>query len=210
MHPISTDGSPPPSDVVSSLPSPKRPLDEVSADKAPVSKERRLASPDGSTPAAQTSVPGEVSAASSTACVSAAAEETTSFRLFSNDDTPEACRSLITLKNIFSKQLPKMPKEYIVRLVLDRRHLTLALMKGSRIIGGVCYRPYFEQRFAEIAFLAISAHEQVRGFGTLLMNELKHHVQPQGVQQYAARSGSPAYDCALSASRNRIFFNLRG
>ena len=29
---------------------------------------------------------------------------------------------LITLKNIFGKQLPKMPKEYIVRLVMDRRH----------------------------------------------------------------------------------------
>lgn len=27
---------------------------------------------------------------------------------------------LIALKNIFAKQLPKMPKEYIVRLVMDR------------------------------------------------------------------------------------------
>ncbi|CAM9331737.1 unnamed protein product, partial [Ectocarpus fasciculatus] len=107
-----------------------------------------------------------------------------SFKLFTNDDSDEACRALITLKNIFSKQLPKMPKEYIVRLVLDRRHVTLALVKGARIIGGVCYRPYFEQRFAEIAFLAISASEQVRGFGTSLMNELKSRVQPQGIEYF--------------------------
>ena len=32
---------------------------------------------------------------------------------------------LVTLKNIFAKQLPKMPKEYISRLVLDRRHVSL-------------------------------------------------------------------------------------
>ena len=108
-------------------------------------------------------------------------EEPTAFRVFTNDNSDESCVALITLKNIFSKQLPKMPKEYIVRLVFDRRHVTLALLKGKRIIGGVCYRPYFDQHFAEIAFLAISAAEQVRGYGTLLMNQLKSHVQPKGM-----------------------------
>lgn len=108
-------------------------------------------------------------------------KEPVTFSLFSNDDSDETCRALIILKNIFSKQLPKMPKEYIVRLVFDRRHVTLALKRGPHIIGGVCYRPYFDQHFAEIAFLAVSANEQVRGFGTMLMNELKHHVQPQGI-----------------------------
>ena len=88
-------------------------------------------------------------------------DEILNFKVITNDDTDSSCRYLIILKNIFSKQLPKMPKEYIVRLVLDRRHVTLALLKGKKIIGGVCYRPYFEQKFAEIAFLAISANEQV-------------------------------------------------
>jgi hypothetical protein len=32
----------------------------------------------------------------------------------------------------------------------------------GRIVGGVCYRPYFDQKFAEIAFCAISGQEQVR------------------------------------------------
>jgi histone acetyltransferase len=31
-------------------------------------------------------------------------------------------KMLIDLKNIFSRQLPKMPKEYIVKLVFDRNH----------------------------------------------------------------------------------------
>ena len=36
---------------------------------------------------------------------------------------------LIGLKNIFSKQLPNMPKEYIARLVLDRRHKWVARLQ---------------------------------------------------------------------------------
>jgi hypothetical protein len=39
-------------------------------------------------------------------------------------------------QNIFSRQLPKMPKDYIVRLVFDRRHISLAILRLGRIIGG--------------------------------------------------------------------------
>jgi hypothetical protein len=52
-----------------------------------------------------------------------------------------------------------MPKEYIVRLVFDRRHRAVALCRGNLVIGGICYRPYPSQRFAEIAFCAIMATE---------------------------------------------------
>jgi hypothetical protein len=85
---------------------------------------------------------------------------------------------LVALKNIFSKQLPKMPREYIVRLVLDHRHVSLAICRQGRVIGGICYRPYYDMRFGEIAFCAINSNEQVKGYGTILMNELKAHVQP--------------------------------
>lgn len=100
------------------------------------------------------------------------------FEVVTNDHTDDSVVKLIALKNIFSRQLPKMPKEYIVRLVFDYRHYSLAIKKNDRIIGGICYRPYFEQRFGEIAFCAINSTEQVRGFGTMLMNQLKAFVQP--------------------------------
>lgn len=84
-----------------------------------------------------------------------------------------ACR-LIALKNVFSKQLPNMPREYIARLVLDRRHRSVALCKGKcSALGGITYRPFHEQAFAEIAFCAVAANEQVKGFGTRLMNYAK-------------------------------------
>lgn len=43
---------------------------------------------------------------------------------------------LLLKQNIFSRQLPKMPKDYIVRLVFDRRHISLAILRLGRIIGG--------------------------------------------------------------------------
>jgi hypothetical protein len=55
------------------------------------------------------------------------------FETFTNDGSAISNEALINLKNIFSRQLPKMPKEYIVRLVFDRRHISLAILKQGRI-----------------------------------------------------------------------------
>jgi len=74
------------------------------------------------------------------------------YRLVHNDRTSVNLIDLIHLKNIFSRQLPKMPKPYIVRLVFDRQHRSLCIVKNKKIIGGICYRPFSSQRFAEIVF----------------------------------------------------------
>mmetsp|Transcript_29602 Transcript_29602/g.51104 ORF Transcript_29602/g.51104 Transcript_29602/m.51104 type:complete len:438 (-) Transcript_29602:289-1602(-) len=109
------------------------------------------------------------------------------FQVFKNEGletSDETLETLVLLKNVFAKQLPKMPKDYIVRLVFDRRHESLALLKGGQAIGGVCYRSYPDQGFSEIAFCAITASEQVRGYGTLLMNNLKEHLKKQGIEYF--------------------------
>ena len=88
-------------------------------------------------------------------------------------------------KKIFATQLPKMPREYIVRLVMDRKHKTLIILKnGTTPVGGICYRPNYTQKFAEIAFCAIDSTEQVKGFGTLLMNKVKEHVKEQNITHF--------------------------
>lgn len=111
-------------------------------------------------------------------------ESEITYKIVTNDRSPGSLESLITLKNIFSRQLPKMPKEYIVRLVFDHRHISMAMCKYGRIIGGVCYRPYYEQRFGEIAFCAVNGTEQVKGYGTKLMNNLKLHVQKEKLEYF--------------------------
>merc|ERR1719414_64348 len=56
---------------------------------------------------------------------------------------------LIALQNVFSHQLPRMPKEYITRLVFDPKHKTLALVKDGRPIGGICFRTFPSQGFSK-------------------------------------------------------------
>lgn len=85
---------------------------------------------------------------------------------------------LIGLQNVFSHQLPRMPKEYISRLVFDPKHKTLALIKDDRVIGGICFRMFSSQGFSEIVFCAVTSNEQVKGYGTHLMNHLKdYHIK---------------------------------
>lgn len=87
-----------------------------------------------------------------------------------NDGKPDSCVKLIGLKSLFAKQLPKMPRPYIARLVFDRRHKSLAILsddpqhKGGdeEIIGAICYRGFSEMRFAEIAFCAVNSSHQVK------------------------------------------------
>ncbi|OAD08851.1 hypothetical protein MUCCIDRAFT_135379, partial [Mucor lusitanicus CBS 277.49] len=95
-----------------------------------------------------------------------------------NDGARQSMILLTGLKNIFQKQLPKMPKEYIARLVYDsRNHRSIALIRSPhKVIGGICYRPFDEQEFAEIVFCAVASTEQVKGYGSFIMNHLKDYV----------------------------------
>ncbi|KAL5796612.1 hypothetical protein ACOSQ2_001432 [Xanthoceras sorbifolium] len=99
------------------------------------------------------------------------------FVCLSNDGIDEHMVWLIGLKNIFARQLPNMPKEYIVRLVMDRSHKSVMVIRRNQVVGGITYRPYVSQKFGEIAFCAITADEQVKGYGTRLMNHLKQHAR---------------------------------
>ncbi|KAI5962516.1 GCN5 [Candida pseudojiufengensis] len=107
------------------------------------------------------------------------------FRVVNNDNTKENLIVLTGLKNIFQKQLPKMPREYISRLVYDRSHLSMAVVrKPLTVVGGITYRPFNNREFAEIVFCAISSTEQVRGYGAHLMNHLKDYVRATSPIKY--------------------------
>ena len=48
-----------------------------------------------------------------------------------NEENLYNMKLLTDLKNIIAKQLPKMPKEYIVRLVFDKRHESMIIIKSK-------------------------------------------------------------------------------
>ena len=91
---------------------------------------------------------------------------------------------LIQLQTVFSHQLPRMPKEYITRLVFDPKHRSLVIIKGGNVNGGVTYRPFAAQGFSEIVFCAVSSNEQVKGYGTHLMNHLKDYHIKHGIHHF--------------------------
>src|ERR1700709_2054627 len=65
------------------------------------------------------------------------------FRVVNNDGERDSTIILTGLKCIFQKQLPKMPKDYIARLVYDRTHVSIAIVKlPLEDVGGIPSRPF--------------------------------------------------------------------
>ncbi|OBZ67017.1 Histone acetyltransferase GCN5 [Grifola frondosa] len=95
-----------------------------------------------------------------------------------NDRQPRSLVILTGLKTLFQKQLPKMPREYIARLVYDSNSKCLAIVKrGFKVVGGICYRPFPHRGFAEIVFFATASVDQVKGYGGMLMDHFKAHIR---------------------------------
>lgn len=100
------------------------------------------------------------------------------YRVVNNDGTRESMILLTGLKCLFQKQLPKMPKDYIARLVYDRTHLSIAIVKKPlEVIGGISFREFRIRKFVEIVFCAVSSDQQVKGYGAHLMAHLKDYVK---------------------------------
>ncbi|EJF65355.1 hypothetical protein DICSQDRAFT_132942 [Dichomitus squalens LYAD-421 SS1] len=95
-----------------------------------------------------------------------------------NDREPRSSVLLTGLKTLFQKQLPKMPREYIARLVYDLNSKCLAIIKrGYKVVGGICYRPFPHRGFSEIVFFATASIDQVKGYGGMLMDHFKAHIR---------------------------------
>lgn len=91
---------------------------ETPSDHAPIKKEARVV-PFPEKPAVIEEKNGEIE-----------------FRVVNNDGRRDSSIILTGLKCIFQKQLPKMPKDYIARLVYDRTHMSIAIVKKPLEVVG--------------------------------------------------------------------------
>ncbi|KAJ2798299.1 histone acetyltransferase, partial [Coemansia helicoidea] len=142
-----------------------------------------------------------------------------------NDSGDESMQRLTEMKNIFQKQLPKMPKEYIARLVYDRNHSSLAIVKANgHVVGGITYRLFEQRQFAEIVFCAVSSSEQVKGFtkditldkrlwmgyikdyegGTLMQCSMVPKVEYAKAKEILARQREAVLEKTQARTRSRI------
>lgn len=104
-----------------------------------------------------------------------------------------------------------MPREYITRLIYDRSHKSLLILRPATVeeqkkssaleeaagsggtleddvrdalkmvvVGGITYKGFLDRGFIEIVFCAISSTEQVKGYGSFLMNHMKEQAKKEG------------------------------
>ena len=99
------------------------------------------------------------------------------YRLITNDGSDQNLIWLTMARNIFHQELSQMPEHYISRLVFNRCHYTCVFLLDGIVFGGICFRPFPEKDFAEIAFCAVSSRGQIRGFGSHIMSRVKHYLQ---------------------------------
>lgn len=103
------------------------------------------------------------------------------YRLIVNDGSRQSLVWLASTKNVFSEALSEMPQEYITKLIFNRNHFTVVLIKNGLIIGGICFRPFYDRGFAEIAFCVTLTRERVRGYGSFAMALVKNYLQVIGI-----------------------------
>ncbi|TPX62892.1 hypothetical protein PhCBS80983_g00073 [Powellomyces hirtus] len=100
------------------------------------------------------------------------------FRLAHNDGTMENLSLLSKLKTVIQAQLPKMPREYIARVVYSREHYSYVVVReGGEVVGGITFRPFIARKFAEIVFLAVLSMSQTAGYGARLIAHFKDYVR---------------------------------
>lgn len=131
-------------------------------------------------------------------------------------DTKE---SLLGYKMILQKQLPRMPKEYIIKQIFNEKHSNILCSIDENIVGGVCYRPFYEKSFVELVFLAIDSSVQVNGHGSMIIDMLKEHCKReiQNIEvdfleylSYPKRLTHPVYLMAYADNYAIGFFKKQG
>jgi histone acetyltransferase len=60
------------------------------------------------------------------------------------------------------------------------------------VLGGMCFRPFHHQGFAEIVFLAVEESNKHRGLGTLIMNNVKEHVKTEEIKYFLTYADNTA------------------
>ncbi|KAK4123179.1 histone acetyltransferase GCN5-like protein [Parathielavia appendiculata] len=89
------------------------------------------------------------------------AHEKIEFRAVNNNGSRKHMIILTGLKCHLQEQLPGLPMYQIARLVYDRTHLSMAIVKHPlEVIGGIPFREFRGRKFAEIVFCAVSFNQQ--------------------------------------------------
>ncbi|KNC46628.1 uncharacterized protein AMSG_03065 [Thecamonas trahens ATCC 50062] len=135
------------------------------------------------------------------------------FECITNDGATQTIYWLWEVRDVVSRGLPRMPRDYITRLVFNRKHHAVIILDDdNHVIGTVVYRPFLNDGFAEIVFLTVESAQQVRGLGSRLINHLKEVCKAQGIYNFLTYADDFAtgffrkqgFSAILTLPRNRF------
>lgn len=127
------------------------------------------------------------------------------FEFIYNDQSEAHWIALCDLKQIFAACLPRMGSRYVTRHVFDEHHRLLCCRSKSKsttgsmphtskllenfpvdrpIIGGICIRPFYEQKFGEVVFLAVHNQYQHKSVGRKIMRVMKAAAVAEGLSHF--------------------------
>mmetsp|Transcript_46606 Transcript_46606/g.74664 ORF Transcript_46606/g.74664 Transcript_46606/m.74664 type:complete len:576 (+) Transcript_46606:29-1756(+) len=127
------------------------------------------------------------------------------FEFLYNDEQEDHLIALTDLKQIFAACLPRMGTRYVTRHVFDEHHRLICCRSKSHpqalgihehtekninypvqypVIGGICIRPFYEQHFGEVVFLAVHNQHQHKSVGRKIMRVMKHVAIQEGLSHF--------------------------
>jgi histone acetyltransferase len=134
-----------------------------------------------------------------------------SFKFTRNDGTNASIKILTKLKILFSVQLPNIPRLYIEKQILDKKHILITLVefikKKKKIIGSCCFRVFESNQFIELIFFAISTKTQGLGYGTYLMSFLKDYAKSLKILYIVTCADNNAINFFIKQGFSRILSN---
>ena len=103
------------------------------------------------------------------------------FRVLSNDHSQQCLLWLFEAQTIVKTSLVSMPQDYISSVVFDDCHETGILTDDGQAVATIVYRPFIEEHFVELVFCCVRHNKQSSGYGRILMNSWKTHLQALSV-----------------------------
>lgn len=84
---------------------------------------------------------------------------------------------LLKAKELLQIQLPKMPRDYILKQIFDEKHRTICMFNDDDLVGVICFRPFYENNFTEMVFLAVNFNSQIKGNGSFMVYVFKEYFK---------------------------------
>lgn len=103
------------------------------------------------------------------------------FRVIYNDHTKQSLLWLFKAREIVHSTLVNMPQDYISAILYDKNHRTAILLANGVVVATIVYRPFGKSNFIEMVFCCVKDGCQSGGFGRIIMNHLKCHLQSENI-----------------------------